>query len=39
MIDKVMTVKRDRVGTPFGRLDRETMLSVNRALALFLGFA
>jgi mRNA interferase MazF len=39
MLDKAMTVRRDKVGKPFGRLDDETMLSVNRSLALFLGFA
>lgn len=38
MVDKVMTVRRDKVGEPFGRLDDKTMVSVNRALALFLGF-
>jgi len=26
MIDKVMTVRRDKLGQPFGRLDEETML-------------
>lgn len=39
MVDKIMTVKRDKLGEPFGRLDDETMIAVNRALALFLGFA
>jgi mRNA interferase MazF len=39
MIDKAMTVRRDKLGGPFGRLDDETMVSVNRSLALFLGFA
>ncbi|TDP46932.1 mRNA interferase MazF [Zavarzinia compransoris] len=39
MVDKAMTVKRDRLASPFGRLDDETMVAVNRALALFLGFA
>jgi len=39
MIDKAMTVRRDRVGAPFGRLDNDTMVAVNRSLALFLGFA
>ncbi|MGI0525305.1 type II toxin-antitoxin system PemK/MazF family toxin [Rhizobium giardinii] len=39
MIDKVMTVKRDRLGEAFGRIDDETMIAVNRSLALFLGFA
>lgn len=39
MIDKVMTVRRDRLGEMFGRMDEETMISVNRSLALFFGFA
>lgn len=38
MVDKAMSVKRDRLGEPFGHLDDETMVSVNRSLALFLGF-
>lgn len=37
MIDKAMTVKRSRLGPPFGRLDNATMLEVDRALAVFLG--
>lgn len=36
-IDKAMTVRRDRVGVPIGRLDDETLLAVTRSLALFLG--
>jgi mRNA interferase MazF len=32
-----MSVKRERVGSPFGRLDDETMLSITRSLAVFLG--
>ena len=39
MVDKTQTVPRDKIGTTLGRLDDTTMLSVNRALALFLGFA
>lgn len=39
MIDKTMSVKRERCGETFGRLDDETMIAVNRTLALFLGFA
>jgi mRNA interferase MazF len=39
MIDKAMTVRRDRVGAPFGRLEDDTMVAVSRSLALFLGFA
>jgi len=39
MIDKAQTVPREKIGEPFGRLDDATMLAVNRALAVFLGFA
>ncbi len=37
MVDKAMTVRRDRIGSAFGRLDPEMMITVNRTLALFLG--
>lgn len=39
MVDKVMTVKRDKVGPAFGRIDADTMLEVERCLAVFLGIA
>lgn len=39
MIDKIQTVARAKVGRAFGHLDDEAMLAVNRALAVFLGFA
>ena len=39
MVDKIQTVPYEKVGTAFGRMDDTTMLSVNRALALWLGFA
>ncbi len=39
MVDKAQTVKRDKLGETFGRIDDDTMVSVNRALAVFLGFA
>ena len=39
MIDKAITVRRDKLGPSFGRLDDEAMLSVTRLLALFLGLA
>ncbi len=39
MIDKVMTVRREKLGLPFGQLDNNTMLTINRGLALFLGIA
>ena len=37
MIDMVMSVRSDRLGSPFGRLEEDAMRAVNRALALFLG--
>lgn len=39
MIDKVMTVRREKIGYVFGRVGGDVMLPVNRSLALFLGFA
>ena len=39
MIDKAMTVRADKLGKVFGRLDDATMLEVSRTLALFLGVA
>ena len=39
MVDKAHAVARERVGDPFGRLVPEQMVAVDRALALFLGFA
>jgi len=39
MIDKMQTVPRDKIGCVFGHLSDETMLTVNRALAVFIGIA
>lgn len=39
MIDKAVTVRTERLGAPFGRLDDAALVAVNRALALFLGIA
>lgn len=39
MVDKPQSVARKKIGEVFGRLNDETMLAVNRALAVFLGFA
>jgi len=39
IVDKPQSVPRDKIGEPIGCLADETMLRVNRALALFLGFA
>ena len=39
MVDKPQTISREKIGITFGRLDDDAMLAVNRALAVFLGFA
>jgi mRNA interferase MazF len=39
MVDKVMTVKRDKVGLAFGRIDADAMVEVERSLVMFLGIA
>lgn len=39
MVDKTQTVPTEKIGTVFGTLDDATMVAVNRALALWLGFA
>jgi mRNA interferase MazF len=37
MVNKAMTVKRDKIGQTFGRIDVDAMQEVDRCLALFLG--
>jgi len=39
MLDKLMTVKADKISPAFGSLDDIAMASVNRSLALFLRLA
>ncbi len=39
MVDKAMTVMRDKVGAAFGQLDADTLVEVERCLAVFLGIA
>lgn len=39
MVDKAMTVKRDKIGPAFGRIDADAMVEVERCLAVFLGIA
>jgi mRNA interferase MazF len=38
MVDKVMTVRRDKVGSVFGHVGDQVMVEVTRAMALFFGF-
>ncbi len=37
MVDKAQTVSREKIGEVFGHLTGEEMLTVSRALAVFLG--
>jgi mRNA interferase MazF len=39
MVDKAQTVPREKIGGTIGRLDDESLLAIDRALAVFLGFA
>jgi len=39
MLDKAVTVRRDKIGAVFGRIDANTMVEVDRCLAVFLGIA
>ena len=39
MVDKPQSISREKIRAVFGHLDDETMVAVNRALAVFLGFA
>lgn len=39
MVDKTLTIRRDKIGPAFGRIDANTLIEVERCLALFLGIA
>ncbi|KAA0893152.1 type II toxin-antitoxin system PemK/MazF family toxin [Pusillimonas sp. ANT_WB101] len=39
MINKALSVKRDKLGEAFGHIDVNTMVQVERCLAVFLGIA
>ncbi len=39
MVDKPQSVSRAKIGSVIGHLDDQTLMAVNRALAVFLGFA
>ena len=39
MVDKAMSVKRDKIGATIGRLEAEIMLAVTRAVAVFFAIA
>lgn len=37
MVDKAMTVSRNKLGPVFGHIDADTLVEVERCLAVFLG--
>jgi mRNA interferase MazF len=39
MVDKAQTVPRQKIGTTIGRLHEDTLVAVDRALAVFFGIA
>jgi mRNA interferase MazF len=39
MVDKAMTVKHEKVGPAFGRIDASALVEIERCLAVFLGIA
>ncbi len=39
MVDKAITVRRDKIGPAFGRLGPDALVEVERCLAVFLGIA
>ncbi|HEY9269496.1 MAG TPA: type II toxin-antitoxin system PemK/MazF family toxin [Achromobacter sp.] len=39
MVDKALTVRRDKLGPAFGRIEAATLLEVERCLAVFIGIA
>ena len=39
LADKIFTVKREKVGSVIGQIEDEVMVSVNRAMLVFLGLA
>jgi len=39
MVDKIISVRADRIGKTIGRVGDDTMISIGRALAVWLGIA
>ena len=39
MIDKITTIKQEKIGKKIGSLDKKTLSEINRLLALWLGIA
>ena len=39
MVDKALTVRRDKIGPAIGRISADALVEVERCLAVFLGIA
>ena len=39
MVDKIITVKKEKAKQTFGRMDEDVLLEVDRCLTVFLGIA
>ncbi len=39
MIDKIVAMRRERIGFTIGKIDDDALIRVSRSLALFLGLA
>ena len=39
IVDNPVSARHERIGKPFGNLEDETLLRVNRALAVWIGLA
>ena len=39
MVDKAITIKKNKIGTPFGRIHPDNLVEIERCLAVFLGIA
>lgn len=39
MVDKVLALRRERIGKRVGKISDETLVQLNRSLALFIGLA
>lgn len=39
MVDKVITIKRDKAGAVIGQIDTDILIEIERCLAVFLGIA
>jgi mRNA interferase MazF len=38
-VDKIFSLKREKIGSTIGQIDDGTMVAVNRAMVVFLGLA